>query len=68
MNLDEYYIKSNENDRTLAQKVGLNQPTLWRIRNKKVTPRAETAAKIQEATGGKVTVLELLYPDREHAA
>ena len=62
MDLNTFYKKYNETDVSFAKKAGLNQPTLWRIRNLKVVPRAATALEIEQATNGEVTAMELLLP------
>lgn len=38
-------------DAALAAKVGVSQPTIWRIRNRKRRPNVEVARKIEEVTG-----------------
>ena len=62
MNLNEY-LKSNALTVSKFATINrLNQPTIWRIINGKFKPSAKTALNIEYATGGAVTLRELLFP------
>lgn len=50
-----------------AKTVGCNQSHISLLCQKKRRPSPELALEIEKATGGKVTVLELLYPDQKAA-
>ena len=72
MNLQTYLEKHDLNISQFVEQANqelkdekLNQPTVWRIINGKVVPRPETASLIEQATGGQVSRLELLYPTKE---
>lgn len=67
MNLTQFQKQTGESDATLAVKWNIPQPTLWRIRTGRVVPRADTAARIETASGGQVTAMELLFPDRQQS-
>lgn len=54
--------------RDLARKTGLRWATIHDIAAGKATPRAETAKKIEAATGGVVTAAELLGIESSEAA
>ena len=57
------YLKKNGIDQsTFASKVGCNQSHISLICKGARRPSPELALKIQEATGGRITVLALLYP------
>lgn len=51
MTLEEYMRSKGITDADLAAKVGVSQPTMWRIRNRKRQPKVEVARKIEEITG-----------------
>jgi len=70
MNLQTYLQKNELNISQFVEKANLllenkklNQPTVWRIIKGKVTPRPETAALIEQATGCQVSKIELLFPN-----
>lgn len=72
MNLQTYLEKHDLNISQFVEQANqalkdekLNQPTVWRILNGKVVPRPETASLIEQATGGEVTRMELLYPNQK---
>lgn len=59
--LNKYCIKQS----AFAKKVGLTYVTIYNIKNGKTRPSQESALKIEKATGGLVTVNELVtYQDR----
>jgi len=60
--LAKYLENNNMTDSAFARHANLKQPTVWRIKNNKVKRlSANSAIRIQEATGGVVTVKELLF-------
>jgi len=63
MNLDSYLKRKGMSTKAFADKHGFSYATVWRIRNRKVIPRPEMAMKISIATGGEVSVVELLFPN-----
>ena len=62
MKLKEYLRIKGLSGLAFAKKHSLSQPTISRIINNKVVPSPEIALKIEQATNGEVTRLELLYP------
>ncbi len=51
MTLDEHMSSNRITDAELAARVGVSQPTMWRIRNRKRRPKVEVAKKIEAETG-----------------
>jgi transcriptional regulator with XRE-family HTH domain len=47
-----------------AEQAKLPIPTVWRYVNGKFKPSADNALTIEQATGGAVTLRELLFPDQ----
>jgi transcriptional regulator with XRE-family HTH domain len=66
MKLNDYLKQSNLTVSKFATESQLNQPTVWRIVNGKFKPSARIAAAIEKATGGDVTLRELLFPDQQN--
>jgi transcriptional regulator with XRE-family HTH domain len=64
MNLETYLERNNLNYKQFADGSGVSAVTIWRILKKKFTPRPGTARKIEKHSKGKVTIRELLYPDK----
>jgi len=63
--LQKYLELKNETASIFAKRCGVSQPTIWRFLNNETNSlKAKTALKIQEATGGAVSVIELLYPEQ----
>ena len=61
MNLKEYL---DERDRRMfAEKVGISYGYLRLLVSYHKMPSRKLAAKISQATGGSVSIKELLYPD-----
>ena len=68
MNLKEY-LKTNQMKLSIfAQKAGLKQPYASLIKNGHKRPSPDVALRIEEATGGVVSRMELLYPESQHGA
>jgi len=68
MNALAKYLNQNKlTPSQFAKEHGLKQPTVWRIINNKFKPSSDTALRISEATGGAVSVMELLFPDQKGA-
>ena len=62
MNLKNYLKTHNLKPTPWAEKHGLNAPLLSRYLNGKgISP--QNALKIEKATGGAVSCIELLYPE-----
>jgi len=62
MTLDEYIETNKIPLSVIADGKVLKTSYLSQIKNKKKIPSATIAAAISEATGGAVTVMELLFP------
>ena len=62
MDLKTYINENQIGVSSFAKIADLKQPYVSLIANKKRKPSAGVALKIQEATGGAVTVMELLFP------
>lgn len=56
------YLKSYGQGVEFATQINITPEYLSLIKNGKKTPSPPLALKIQEATGGAVTVMELLFP------
>ena len=63
MKLQEYLKKEGIAPHKLAKDAGINTTTIYLFINGKRGLRTGTAKLIEEFTGGKVTRLELLYPE-----
>lgn len=61
MTLDEHMRSNGLTDAELAAKVGVSQPTIWRIRNRKRRPQVDVAKRIAEVTG--IPAAELVLAD-----
>jgi len=67
MNLKTYL--KDKNDEEFAAAIGTTWKYLFQLKyNKRRKPSPKLALKIQEATGGQVTVMELLFPNRNQEA
>lgn len=67
MHIKEYLKAEKKTARAFAEECGLSHAYIVQIGNGTRRPAADAALRIERATGGAVTVLELLYPDRpEH--
>ena len=60
MKLADYITTYEENLNIFAIRIGVPQPTIWRIVNGKYMPRANTIKAIVKGTKGKVTPEDLL--------
>lgn len=67
MNLREYIDTSGVRQSVLAEKASCSQALISQICTGKRRPSPDIAKSISEATGGKVTAMELLYPNDEAA-
>jgi DNA-binding transcriptional regulator YdaS (Cro superfamily) len=63
MDLKTYLQKTKTTTVVLANKVGVAQAYISHLASRKRRPSPDLALRIQEATRGEVTILELLYPD-----
>jgi DNA-binding transcriptional regulator YdaS (Cro superfamily) len=64
MTLKEYLEKKKIGISKFAQIAGLKQPYASLLVNQKRRPSPEMALRIEQATNGKVTTRELLYPEK----
>ena len=60
MELKEYIEKNNLTERELALLIGISQQHVNRLIRKIANPSLPLAKKIKEATGGEVTIEEML--------
>ena len=58
------FLKKHGDAKKLAQKLNIHHVYLNSIINNRRRPSPPLALRIQEATGGAVTVMELLFPDQ----
>ncbi len=65
MELKAYLLKENLGVSAFAKKADMKQPYLSLIINNKRVPSPPLALRISEATGGAVSVMELLFPDKK---
>jgi transcriptional regulator with XRE-family HTH domain len=65
MRLSEYLSKNKIKLNRFAEDAGLKQPYASLIKNGHKRPSPDVALRIEQATNGEVTVLELLYPNKE---
>ena len=67
MNSLQKYLDQHSMTITAFSRVSkLPIPTIWRYVNGKFRPSATNALRIEEATGGAVTRMELLYPEQKN--
>ena len=64
MKLQEYFDRYCVNITAFARKIGKSKPFIYRLLKGGV-PKASDAKLIEEATEGKVTKEELLFPDEQ---
>jgi len=68
MELSEYLQRKKLTVTAFAKIAGVPQPTVWRILNGKINnPSPNIAERIEKATGGSVSRMELLYPNHNKA-
>lgn len=60
MKLDEWFNNTGTKEEAFAATVGAPQPTVNRWRHRKREPRLKHALRIVEATGGAVTLTDLI--------
>lgn len=63
MNLDEYLFRHKISKTEFAKLIGVSRTYIHDIIARRRTPRPPLAKKIEEATRGKVTRNELLFPE-----
>lgn len=66
--LETYLTNKKMNDSEFSRVSGIKQPTIWRIKNGHCKPSPGIALRIEEATGGAVTLRELLFPAEQSGA
>jgi len=62
MNLKEWQHQNNITDTELARRVGVHQSTVCHYHAGRRRPSPEVALKIEEVTGGEVTMKEAFFP------
>jgi plasmid maintenance system antidote protein VapI len=65
MELKVYLKSSKISQRKFSDSLGIHYMHLSKIIRRERRPSANLALRIQEATGGKVPVMELLYPGKQ---
>jgi transcriptional regulator with XRE-family HTH domain len=61
MTLDKHMTDHKMTDAKLASMVGVTQPHIWRIRNRKARPSPDVAKRIEDATG--IPASDLIFID-----
>jgi len=65
MQLNEYIVKNSLPQNELAERAGVKPAFLSLLVAGKRKPSPSTALRIEQATGGAVTRMELLYPEQK---
>jgi DNA-binding transcriptional regulator YdaS (Cro superfamily) len=68
MNLRDFLTANQMRLSTFATKAGLKQSYASLIKNGHKRPSPGVALRIEEATGGAVTRMELLYPEQTNGS
>lgn len=63
MKLDEYLFRTKTTKKDFAEKIGISRGYLQHLLSGIKGPSIKLAKQIEEATGGKVTKEELLFPE-----
>jgi len=63
MKLEEYLFRAKESKKAFTKRLGISESHLYQILRGDRYPSKELAKRIEEATDGKVTRHELLYPN-----
>jgi DNA-binding transcriptional regulator YdaS (Cro superfamily) len=63
MKLNDYITQHNLKPRDLARLIGCGKSMAYYLLSGQRRPSPNMASRIERATGGAVTRLELLYPD-----
>lgn len=67
MKLSEWFTKPDAKKSKFADRIGLTPSAVTQLCNGDFEPRLRTAVAIEDATGGEVTVRELLKDDPQVA-
>jgi len=67
MKIEEFLEKENMSIAKFALNIGVHYTHILRIVNGQRRPSPELALKIEQATDGQVTRLELLYPENNES-
>ena len=67
MNLKLWQLKNKVTDTQLSRLVGIHQSMICHYHAGRRRPSPEVALRIEEATGGEVTLREILFPDKREA-
>lgn len=68
MKLSDWQIKNSVSNVSLAEKINVHFSYITHIKKGRKIPSPTVALAISNATGGEVSVIELLYPNDEKAA
>lgn len=69
MELQEYLKQSDETTENFAKRAQVGVVTIWRITsNSEHKANSRTLEKISDATNNEVTVMELLFPEKQSEA
>ena len=60
MTLSEYLADAKITDEAFAARVTVGRPMVTKLRHRSVNPSSQLAARIIEATGGKISFAELM--------
>jgi predicted transcriptional regulator len=63
MTLNDYLALGIDTETTLARRAGIAQPTVNRLRRHESWPSRSTIKKLIEASGGKLSLHDLLPPE-----
>jgi DNA-binding transcriptional regulator YdaS (Cro superfamily) len=67
MDIQEYLQIENLNQITFARRLGVSKSTITLLMQGARRPSPTLALRIEQATGGAVTRMELLYPDESQS-
>ncbi len=65
MKLDEYLFRTRKTQTAFAEELGIQRQYFNSLVRGRRVPGRYLARKIEKATNGQVTVLELLFPEEE---
>lgn len=63
MKLDAYLFRTKTTKKDFAEKIGISRGYLQHILSRIKNPSVKLAKKIEEATGGRVSKEEVLFPE-----
>jgi len=62
MNIQTYMDKKKLRDGEMAELLGCNKTTVWRVRTGETDPSPDLVKKIFDVTGGKVSANDFFHP------